>query len=103
MPAWPRSNRPTRWMARHGGPPSSPRRRAHRRHPRQEHDVAIFLNADSRVLIQGITGSEGSKHGRRMLATGTTVVGGTNPRKAGQSVDLGGAAVPVFATVGDAM
>jgi succinyl-CoA synthetase alpha subunit len=65
--------------------------------------MAIFLNSDSRVLVQGITGSEGSKHARRMLSAGTTVVGGTNPRKAGQTVDLGGAAVPVFATVADTM
>ena len=65
--------------------------------------MAIFLTGQSRVMIQGITGSEGRKHGRRMLAAGTTVVGGTNPRKAGQTVDLGGAEVPVFATVGETM
>jgi succinyl-CoA synthetase alpha subunit len=65
--------------------------------------MAIFLTSDSRVMIQGITGSEGSKHGRRMLAAGTNVVGGTNPRKAGQTVDLGGAQVPVFGTVADTM
>jgi len=69
--------------------------------PRQEHEMAIFLTGDSRVMIQGITGSEGTKHGRRMLAAGTTVVGGTNPRKAGQTVDLGSAAVPVFGTVAE--
>ena len=65
--------------------------------------MAIFLTAESRVMIQGITGSEGSKHGARMLAAGTTVVGGTNPRKAGQTVDLNGTAVPVFGTVADTM
>jgi succinyl-CoA synthetase alpha subunit len=65
--------------------------------------MAIFLNGESRVMIQGITGSEGSKHGRRMLAAGTTIVGGTNPRKAGQMVDLGSAAVPVFGTVAETM
>ncbi len=65
--------------------------------------MAIFLTGDSRVMIQGITGSEGRKHGRRMLAAGTTVVGGTNPKKAGQTVDLGGAEVPVFGTVADTM
>jgi succinyl-CoA synthetase alpha subunit len=54
-------------------------------------------------MIQGITGSEGRKHGRRMLAAGTTVVGGTNPKKAGQTVDLGGTEVPVFGTVADTM
>jgi succinyl-CoA synthetase alpha subunit len=65
--------------------------------------MAIFLTGESRIMVQGITGSEGSKHGRRMLAAGTSVVGGTNPRKAGQTVDLGGTAVPVFATVADTM
>ena len=64
--------------------------------------MAIFLTAESRVMIQGITGSEGRKHGARMLAAGTTVVGGTNPRKAGQTVDLNGTAVPVFGTVAQA-
>ena len=65
--------------------------------------MAIFLTGESRIMIQGITGSEGTKHGRRMLAAGTTVVGGTNPRKAGQTVDLGDTAVPVFGTVADTM
>jgi succinyl-CoA synthetase alpha subunit len=63
--------------------------------------VAIFLTAESRVLVQGITGSEGSKHGARMLAAGTKVVGGTNPRKAGQTISLNGTDVPVFGTVAD--
>ena len=45
--------------------------------------MAIFLTAESRVLVQGITGGEGRKHGARMLAAGTQVVGGTNPKKAG--------------------
>jgi succinyl-CoA synthetase alpha subunit len=65
--------------------------------------MAIFLNADSRIIVQGITGSEGRKHGARMIAAGTKVVGGTNPRKAGQLVELSGQDVPVFATVGEAM
>jgi succinyl-CoA synthetase alpha subunit len=65
--------------------------------------MAIFVTGASRVMIQGITGSEGSKHGRRMLAAGTTVVGGANPRKAGQTVDLGGSQVPVFGTVAETM
>jgi succinyl-CoA synthetase alpha subunit len=65
--------------------------------------VAIFLTAESRILVQGITGSEGSKHGARMLAAGTKVVGGTNPRKAGQTISLNGADVPVFGTVADTM
>jgi succinyl-CoA synthetase alpha subunit len=65
--------------------------------------MAIFLTGQSRVIIQGITGSEGRKHGARMIAAGTSVVGGTNPRKAGQTIDLGGTEVPVFGTVADAM
>ena len=65
--------------------------------------MAIFLTGDSRIIVQGITGSEGRKHGARMIAAGTTVVGGTNPRKAGQTVELSGQDVPVFATVGEAM
>ncbi|WP_405100544.1 succinate--CoA ligase subunit alpha [Micromonospora sp. NBC_01412] len=65
--------------------------------------MAIWLTKNSKVIVQGMTGSEGSKHTRRMLAAGTDVVGGTNPRKAGQTVDFDGTALPVFATVADAM
>jgi succinyl-CoA synthetase alpha subunit len=61
--------------------------------------VSIFLNADSKVIVQGITGSEGTKHTRRMVASGTQVVGGVNPKKAGSDVD----GIPVFATVAEAM
>jgi succinyl-CoA synthetase alpha subunit len=65
--------------------------------------MAIFLDARSRIIVQGITGSEGRKHGAKMIAAGTNVVGGTNPRKAGQTVELSGQDVPVFATVGAAI
>jgi succinyl-CoA synthetase alpha subunit len=65
--------------------------------------MAIWLTKDSKVIVQGITGSEGSKHGRRMLAAGTNLVGGVNPRKAGTTVDFDGTALPVFAGVGEAM
>src|SRR5881398_2797218 len=61
--------------------------------------MAIWLNADSKVIVQGITGAEGQKHTRRMVASGTKVVGGVNPRKAGTDVD----GIPVFATVSEAM
>jgi len=61
--------------------------------------MAIFLTASSKVIVQGITGSEGTKHTRRMVASGTKVVGGVNPRKAGSDVD----GIPVFATVAEAM
>lgn len=78
--------------------------------------MSIFLSRDSRVIVQGMTGSEGRKHTARMLGAGTTVVGGVNPRKAGESVTFdvrgygpGGTAVtdgpvevPVFGTVADA-
>ena len=66
--------------------------------------MAIFLNADSKVIVQGMTGSEGMKHTTRMLASGTNVVGGVNPRKAGEVVDFpGGAQVTVYGTVAEAM
>jgi succinyl-CoA synthetase alpha subunit len=65
--------------------------------------MAIWLTKDSKVIVQGITGSEGSKHTRRMLRAGTTIVGGTNPRKAGQQLDFDGTKLPVFATVAEAM
>ena len=65
--------------------------------------MAIFLDDTSRIIIQGITGSEGSLHTSRMLASGATVVGGTNPRKAGETVILGDTELPVFGTVAEAM
>jgi succinyl-CoA synthetase alpha subunit len=66
--------------------------------------MAVWLTEQSKVIVQGITGSEGLKHARRMFAAGTTIVGGTNPRKAGQRVEVGDdAKVPVFATVAEAM
>ncbi len=65
--------------------------------------MAIFLDENSRIVVQGMTGSEGSKHTQRMLNSGAQVMGGTNPRKAGQKVDFDGASLPVFANVGEAM
>ncbi|HEY0807215.1 MAG TPA: succinate--CoA ligase subunit alpha [Pseudonocardiaceae bacterium] len=65
--------------------------------------MAIFLDENSTVIVQGITGSEGTKHTTRMLKAGTRVVGGVNPRKAGQEVDIDGTLLPVFATVAEAM
>ncbi len=66
--------------------------------------MAIFLTKDSRVIVQGMTGSEGMKHTTRMLAAGTTIVGGVNPRKAGTTVDFpGGQQVPVFGGVAEAI
>jgi succinyl-CoA synthetase alpha subunit len=65
--------------------------------------MAIFLTSESKVLVQGITGSEGRKHGARMLRAGTKVVGGTNPKKAGTTIELNGIDVPVFGTVAETM
>ena len=65
--------------------------------------MAIFLNEDSKIIVQGMTGSEGQKHTRRMLAAGSNIVGGVNARKAGEKVDFDGTALPVFGTVKEAM
>ncbi|WP_405962862.1 succinate--CoA ligase subunit alpha [Streptomyces sp. NBC_00723] len=65
--------------------------------------MAIYLTEESRVLVQGMTGAEGMKHTRRMLAAGTNIVGGVNPRKAGRAVDFDDRAVPVFRSVVDGM
>ena len=69
--------------------------------------MAIFLTETSKVIVQGMTGAEGQKHTTRMLASGTQVVGGVNPRKAGTSVTFpqgeGTVDVPVFGTVAEAM
>ncbi|CAB4943077.1 unannotated protein [freshwater metagenome] len=65
--------------------------------------MAIFLTAASRVIVQGMTGSEGTKHTKRMLAAGTKIVGGVTPGKGGQVVDLDGHQLPVFNTVSEAV
>jgi len=65
--------------------------------------MAIFLTKDSKVIVQGMTGSEGMKHTTRMLASGTDIVGGVNPRKAGEQVDFAERTVPVFGSVSDAI
>jgi succinyl-CoA synthetase alpha subunit len=70
--------------------------------------VSIFLNQSSKVIVQGITGGEGTKHTALMLKAGTDVVGGVNARKAGTTVshaDPDGKSVdlPVFGTVAEAM
>jgi succinyl-CoA synthetase alpha subunit len=65
--------------------------------------MAIWLNKDSKVIVQGMTGATGMKHTKLMLGDGTDVVGGVNPRKAGQTVDFDGTEVPVFGTVKEAI
>ncbi|HEU5473939.1 MAG TPA: succinate--CoA ligase subunit alpha [Actinophytocola sp.] len=69
--------------------------------------MAIFLNENSKIIVQGMTGSEGTRHTRRMLRAGTNVVGGVTPGKGGQSADFSdvrsGLFLPVYNTVGEAM
>ena len=70
--------------------------------------MSIFLNKHSKVIVQGITGGEGTKHTALMLKAGTQVVGGVNARKAGTSVahkDKSGNDIelPVFGSVAEAM
>jgi succinyl-CoA synthetase alpha subunit len=65
--------------------------------------MAIFLNENSKVIVQGITGGEGTKHSTKMLAAGTNIVGGVNARKAGTKVSIGGKDLPVFGTVEEAI
>src|SRR5690625_7475977 len=69
--------------------------------------MAIFIDETSKVIVQGMTGSEGQRHTARMLASGTNVVGGVNPRKAGTAVDFEVAgnkrSIPVYGTVAEAM
>ena len=52
--------------------------------------MAIFLTEKTKVIVQGITGSEGSKHTRRMILSGTNIVGGVTPGKGGQVVEIEG-------------
>ncbi|MCX6418562.1 MAG: succinate--CoA ligase subunit alpha [Actinobacteria bacterium] len=61
--------------------------------------MAIFITEKSKVLVQGITGGEGTKHTRRMVESGTNIVAGVTPGKGGQEVD----GIPVFNSVGDAV
>ena len=72
-----------------GGPH---RRRAGRRHP----EVSIFVDENTKVVYQGLTGSQGRYYGLLNRDYGTKVVAGTNPKKAGTDVD----GIPIFATVG---
>jgi succinyl-CoA synthetase alpha subunit len=66
--------------------------------------MSIFLTKDSKVIVQGITGGEGTKHTALMLKAGTQVVGGVNARKAGTTVEHdGGVTLPVFGTVAEAI
>ncbi|TNM40374.1 succinate--CoA ligase subunit alpha [Nocardioides albidus] len=70
--------------------------------------MSIYLNKDSKIIVQGITGGMGAKHTALMLDSGATIVGGVNARKAGTTVshkdhDGNDVELPVFGTVAEAM
>ncbi|MCG8481280.1 MAG: CoA-binding protein, partial [Spirochaetales bacterium] len=60
--------------------------------------MSILIDENTNVLVQGITGRDGSFHARQMIKDGTKVVGGVTPGKGGQTMD----GVPVYNSVGDA-
>jgi succinyl-CoA synthetase alpha subunit len=64
--------------------------------------MAIFLDKNSVVLVQGMTGSEGRKHTERMINSGTRIAGGVTPGKGGQEVEIAGINLPVFNSVQEA-
>jgi succinyl-CoA synthetase alpha subunit len=64
--------------------------------------MAIFLTEHSKIIVQGMTGSEGTKHTQRMLRSGSNIVGGVTPGKGGQRAEFDGAAVDVFGSVDEA-
>jgi len=66
--------------------------------------MAIFVDANTQVVVQGLTGGQGRYHGLRNLAYGTQVVAGVTPGKAGQTVESdAGQSVPVYDSVADAV
>lgn len=65
--------------------------------------MAIFLDKNSLVIVQGMTGSEGRKHTERMIKSGTKIVGGVTPGKGGQEVEIADQKVPVFNSVSEAI
>ena len=65
--------------------------------------MTIFVNESTKVIVQGMTGSEGTKHTKRMLKAGTKIVAGVTPGKGGQSVDMDGQMIPVLNSVKEAI
>ena len=65
--------------------------------------MSILVQSDTKVLIQGITGSYGAKHAQLSLDYGTQIVAGVTPGKGGQVFGHAGKKVPVFDTVADAV
>ena len=66
-------------------------------------NLSIWINDKSKVLVQGITGSQGTFHSQKMVEYGTNIVGGVTPGKGGMSIDLPGRTVPVFDSMIDAV
>src|SRR5205823_8745254 len=87
--------RPADLAPDHGG--GGPHRGGAHGEPRQA--MSIFVDRETRVVYQGLTGSQGRFYGLRNRDYGTNVVAGTNPKKAGTDVD----GIPVFATVKEAV
>ena len=92
----------------HGRRGRQGRRARERREGQEDLSMSIYLNKDSKVIVQGITGGEGTKHTALMLKAGTNVVGGVNARKAGTTVthkdaDGNDVELPVFGSVKEAM
>jgi succinyl-CoA synthetase alpha subunit len=65
--------------------------------------MAIFIDENTKVIVQGMTGSEGTKHTGRMIKSGTNIVGGVTPGKGGQTVEIEGKQLPVFNSVAEAI
>ena len=65
--------------------------------------MSIWINDNSKILVQGITGSQGTFHSQKMVEYGTKIVGGVTPGKGGMSIDLPGKTVPVFNSMMDAV
>jgi len=65
--------------------------------------MSILVQPNTRILVQGITGSFGAKHARLSIEYGSQVVAGVTPGKGGQSFDHGGRKVPIFDTVAEAV
>ena len=66
--------------------------------------MSIFLDENSAIIVQGMTGSEGMKHTQRMLDSGSRIVGGVNPKKSGEELEFNdGVTIPVFGSVREAM
>jgi succinyl-CoA synthetase alpha subunit len=65
--------------------------------------MSIYINQSSRVLVQGMTGKEGRKHTQRMIMSGTRIVGGVTPGKAGEAVLFEEDPVPVFGSMVEAV